>query len=936
MKNKTLMKTLSVLLAVVMVICSAPLSGFVGLKFPEIKLPEWNLFDFGVEAEAASASISTNVDKTFLMLGDIVIVTVDLDSSLDLSGVDFVLSYDSEQLEYIDSSVGMAGEAFLLSGVNHVDSTVRGAFVNSDASIITTMGTLARITFKVVSKSAESLTISLSATGTDSDANFVSVSTSGATLIIGCSGTCGNDLTWDLNLENGILNIAGTGAMFDYDCVDFTDSAPWYKYRSSIKKVNILEGVTDIGNGAFFYCTNLVSITIPDSVATIGFGAFDGCTGLKDVYFEGSITDWVSIVFYNYDGVYWDSNPLEYAENFYVNNILQTNIIIPDAVTKISAYAFCGFDNLISVEIPNSVTYIGEKAFAGSNISEIIIPDGVIEIGDCAFDNCFSLEKVVLPKSLAILGVHAFANCDKLSEVIINCEGLDVCFGAPFCGSGSAIDGMSVVFSDSVLMIPDNIFNFWSCSGDCAGGTPINLKSVTIGENVVYVDEYAFCNNSNLKELNFNAINCTFANSVFSSCSSLTDVNIGDSVEKIPEYFISDCKGVTNFNIPESVRSIGNNAFSGCSSIIELTIPVSVSDIEYCAFSNCENLENVVFLGKDGIYIGDNIFDYSPKATICCKENSYMHYYADINAIRYCIIDEANNPTYEIKNEVLIIYTGYAESLYLNFASRVGYGAFGGNTLLKQIELSSCIDRIYDRAFTECENLETIIIPKSVISIGGNAFYGCDKLTIYCYAGSYAETYAKEHDIKYDYITLDLTESNVKLYSDEVLNLGTAYNIDIVDSEEVLWISDNESVVKVAQNGKITAIGEGTATITAKTESGLEAECTVTVNAGKRPAVEGVTVSDFTVSYKVTTKIEPDVKFAGNVDYIVEYSSSNESVVTVDKDDNVIATGTGEAEITVTVTDEYGNVVEDTCKVTVSYAWWQWLIIIFLFGWIWY
>ncbi len=110
----------------------------------------------------------------------------------------------------------------------------------------------------------------------------------------------------------------------------------------------------------------------------------------------------------------------------------------------------------------------------------------------------------------------------------------------------------------------------------------------------------------------------------------------------------------------------------------------------------------------------------------------------------------------------------------------------------------------------------------------------------------------------------------------------------------------------------------------------------VTVNAGKRPVVESVTVSDISVSYKGTTKIEPDVKFIGDVDYTVEYSSSNESVATVDKDGNVTATDTGEAEITVTVTDEYGNVVEDTCIVTVSYAWWQWLFIIFLFGWIWY
>ena len=97
-----------------------------------------------------------------------------------------------------------------------------------------------------------------------------------------------------------------------------------------------------------------------------------------------------------------------------------------------------------------------------------------------------------------------------------------------------------------------------------------------------------------------------------------------------------------------------------------------------------------------------------------------------------------------------------------------------------------------------------------------------------------------------------------------------------------------------------------------------------------------VSVDDATINYKSTVSLNAEFGMLDGVNYNIEYSSSNPSVATVDKDGKVTATGTGEAVITVTVTDEYGNVVEDTCKVTVSYAWWQWLIIIFLFGWIWY
>ncbi len=74
----------------------------------------------------------------------------------------------------------------------------------------------------------------------------------------------------------------------------------------------------------------------------------------------------------------------------------------------------------------------------------------------------------------------------------------------------------------------------------------------------------------------------------------------------------------------------------------------------------------------------------------------------------------------------------------------------------------------------------------------------------------------------------------------------------------------------------------------------------------------------------------------GADEYVVSYETSDSFVAMVDDDGFVIATGTGTAEITVTVTDSYGNIVKDTCTVTVNYTWWQWIIIIFLCGWLWY
>ena len=105
-----------------------------------------------------------------------------------------------------------------------------------------------------------------------------------------------------------------------------------------------------------------------------------------------------------------------------------------------------------------------------------------------------------------------------------------------------------------------------------------------------------------------------------------------------------------------------------------------------------------------------------------------------------------------------------------------------------------------------------------------------------------------------------------------------------------------------------------------------------------KPAIHSVNIDDVALNYKKSTTIKPTIKADDGAKYKVEYSTSNAKVATVDKNGKVTATkrGSGTATITCTVTDSNGNVVKDTCKVKVSLTWWQWIITIVLFGWIWY
>ncbi len=100
--------------------------------------------------------------------------------------------------------------------------------------------------------------------------------------------------------------------------------------------------------------------------------------------------------------------------------------------------------------------------------------------------------------------------------------------------------------------------------------------------------------------------------------------------------------------------------------------------------------------------------------------------------------------------------------------------------------------------------------------------------------------------------------------------------------------------------------------------------------------VNSVSIDNISMNYKDIATITPSISADADVDYTVTYSSSNPSVASVDANGKVSTGKTGSATITVTVTDEYGNTVSDTCNVEVRYTWWQWIIVIVLFGWIWY
>ena len=164
-----------------------------------------------------------------------------------------------------------------------------------------------------------------------------------------------------------------------------------------VTELVIPDGVSKIKNFAFLDCSGLTSVTIPNSVTSIGDWAFCFCSGLEEVHIS-DLTSWCNIDFNDYD-----SNPLYYAHNLYLNGELVTELVIPDGVSAIKNYAFFGCSELMRVDIVDGVKSIWFNAFAFcSNLEELYISNTIESIAYYAFEGCTNILEIKVGSKNAI------------------------------------------------------------------------------------------------------------------------------------------------------------------------------------------------------------------------------------------------------------------------------------------------------------------------------------------------------------------------------------------------------------------------------------------------------------------------------------------------------------------------------------------------------
>ena len=388
-------------------------------------------------------------------------------------------------------------------------------------------------------------------------------------------------------------------------------------------------------------------------------------------------------------------------------------------VTSIGYRAFNDCDNLTNIKISNGINKIDSEAFFNcTNLLSIDIPESVESIGTKAFAQCYNLTSITIPKHVNEIGYQLFSRCYSLTSITIPKEvksiGNDV-----FDGCTSLKE---LIFEDGeeILSIGYDYVNSSTKRGifyDCP------LEKIHLGRNLDY----------------------SSSPSPFTSKASLTNVTIGSNVTSIPRAAFYGSSNLKTVTIPDNVTSIENSAFYGCSSLSSITIPKNVTIIGDDVFNGCSSLASV-FISGNIVSIGNNAFkDCCSFTSTIIPENVTSIGEGAFSGCSGELIVNCN-----IKSVSSYYKSPYYKSKFTNIivgdnVTSIGDHAFNTSQELVSVTISGSVMSIGSFAFEDCSSLRSIVFENgdSLLTLGYNykhhssdgigegLFYDCPLESVY-------------------------------------------------------------------------------------------------------------------------------------------------------------------------------------------------------------
>ncbi|MDO4194409.1 MAG: leucine-rich repeat protein, partial [Erysipelotrichaceae bacterium] len=578
-------------------------------------------------------------------------------------------------------------------------------------------------------------------------------------------------------------------------------------------------------------------------VTSIGESAFNGCGNLIEVTIGDSVTSIGNYAFKN------------------CGNLVE--VTIGDSVTGIGDETFCNCGSLTDVRIGESVTVIGRSSFERcTGLVSVEIPDSVTEIRDYAFLNCGNLQKVKLGKNVAGIGYRAFRYCGSLSD--INIPGsLTGIGGEAFegCGSlktaGPAGSEANIRFEETVTEISNIYANSYMFSA---------LEEVTIPESVTSIGE-----------------------SAFNGCGNLIEVTMGDSVTSIGNDAFRNCVSLETIRIPASVETIGSSAFASCTSLKEVSY-LNAETIGDSAFYNCTSLETVGMVHNVKT-VSNYAFRYCPEDSMTVRFYGTEEDWSEISIGSYNDPLLNANIIFEDVIKTLAI-TPDTYLLPLGETAKIVVTVTPEDADTSALKWSSSDEEVV--TVDEEGNVTGITEGTSVITVEAELPY--ETLRAVCTV--------TVHRVYAEGITIAEGEDTVAVGG--TIGLEVVFDPANTTNKNVTWTSSDESIAKVDENGTVTGVSAGDAVITVTSEDGgytAEREVHVIVPAEGISVNEEESVSE--IEYGHTGSIKIIFSPSDTTNQNVTWTSSDETVATVDE--NGVITAIGEGPVTITATSEDGG-----------------------------
>lgn len=371
---------------------------------------------------------------------------------------------------------------------------------------------------------------------------------------------------------------------------------------TKLTRCDIPEGVTTIGQYAFNNCRALSSLTLPATVNNLGTNCFDGMG--NDAGSDATTLTCLAITPPNADTHTFTGYTGKVAVPAASVDAYKAATGWSTVASQIEAVATptwpVTIDGVTYNSTPDSgtayVTSTDGTATGNVTIQKEVLGLPVTSIDASAFSDCTGLESINIPETVKSIGQRAFKGCSKLSSVSIKGEGLETIGSKAFMECRSLTE---ITIPRSVTAIEPDVFS--GC---------LLLENVTLPEAITYIGSGAFQNCGQLQSIALPEKIMSIGENAFNGCSGLTSVTLNDGLQRIGASAFSGCNRLPEITIPETVTSIASEAFYNCISLERVYIKGQIKAINSNTFAQCPELSAIV-LPASLDQIVDNAFSGS-------------------------------------------------------------------------------------------------------------------------------------------------------------------------------------------------------------------------------------------------------------------------------------------------------------------------------------